>query len=47
MRGMPDNQYKMYNTLKFHSFGLKMLLTLKKSPPPASEYNVPAGRKIS
>ena len=33
MRGMPDNQYKMYNTLKFHSFGLKMLLTLKKSPP--------------
>ena len=47
MRGMPDNKYKMYNTLEFHSFGVKMLLTFNKSRPPASEYNVLVSRKIS
>ena len=43
---MPDNKYKMYNTLEFHSFGVKMLLTFNKSRPPASEYNVLVSRKI-
>lgn len=33
MRGMLDNKCKMCFTLKFHSFGLKMLLTFKKSRP--------------